>query len=286
MQQKQIYINNQPTYYYIDENGKLFNQKTNNYYKGSVDGGYLRYDLKWNQKRFNFSAHKLVAENFIPNPNNLPVVNHKDGNKLNNNINNLEWVSYSENNLHAYQNNLREKTNSINQRQKYIEDLPGEKWKQYLDTTFEISNLGRIKNNKTNNILKGKITGKGYVEWNLSISGKKKSYLAHRLVYQTFKGDIKDGYVINHKDGNKTNNNLDNLEEVLPSENILHSFYSIGHKNVKRVGKFSKEGILLDSYESCAEAARQNPGCYPNNISNACNGKLKSHHGFIWKYLE
>ena len=42
-------------------------------------------------------AHRLVAEYFIDNPNNLPVVNHKDENKLNNNVNNLEWATYSQN---------------------------------------------------------------------------------------------------------------------------------------------------------------------------------------------
>jgi hypothetical protein len=46
--------------------------------------------------------HRLVAQEFIPNPNNLPIVNHKDGNKLNNNSSNLEWVTNAENLQHAY----------------------------------------------------------------------------------------------------------------------------------------------------------------------------------------
>ena len=52
-------------------------------------------------------VHRLVAIAFIPNPNGLPTVNHKDGNKLNNSIANLEWASYSENNTHAITNQLR-----------------------------------------------------------------------------------------------------------------------------------------------------------------------------------
>lgn len=54
----------------------------------------------------NVCVHRLVAEAFIPNPNNLPEVNHLDGNKANNNSTNLEWASYSENNIHAVYSGL------------------------------------------------------------------------------------------------------------------------------------------------------------------------------------
>ena len=285
MEKKQIIIDNELTTFWITNEGKLFNEKTNTWYKGSLDGGYLKYDVIWKKHRYTFRANRLVAEYFLSNPNDLPVVNHIDGNKLNNSVFNLEWVSYSDNNKHAYDTDLKQKTNGMNARKQYDGDLEGEEWKQYNNSNYYISNKGRIRNIATNNLLKGKITQKGYLEWCLSENGKKKSYLAHRLVYSLFGGELQEGLVINHKDGNKTNNDISNLEQVSPSQNIEHSYYSIGHKNVKKVGQFSLDGELIAIYQSCADAARQTESL-SNNISRVCNGKMKTHHGYVWKYLE
>lgn len=62
---------------------------------------YMSIGLTKNKKQYTFFVHRLVAETFIPNPNNFPCVNHIDGDKLNNSINNLEWVTYSENSKHS-----------------------------------------------------------------------------------------------------------------------------------------------------------------------------------------
>lgn len=71
--------------------------------------GYLRVSLLKNGKYQKMNVHRLIAIAFIPNENNFPIINHKDGNKLNNNISNLEWCTYSYNSKHAYDNELREK---------------------------------------------------------------------------------------------------------------------------------------------------------------------------------
>lgn len=86
--------------------GRLYkyNEKIVNINKGKI--GYFVVDLYKNTKRMTFYIHRLVAEAFIPNPDNLPQVNHRDGNKLNNDIDNLEWVSAKQNCQHAYDNNL------------------------------------------------------------------------------------------------------------------------------------------------------------------------------------
>ena len=59
--------------------------------------GYCRISLSKNQKHKHYQIHRLVAKVFIPNPNNYPIVNHKDENPLNNNADNLEWCTYSYN---------------------------------------------------------------------------------------------------------------------------------------------------------------------------------------------
>ncbi len=64
--------------------------------------GYMRVWIKQDGKRKKFSVHRLVAMSFIPNPENKPCVNHKDGNKENNCVTNLEWCTHSENELHSY----------------------------------------------------------------------------------------------------------------------------------------------------------------------------------------
>jgi hypothetical protein len=73
-----------------------------------INSGYLCLKFTVNGKRTNHLVHRLVAEAFIPNPDNKREVNHIDGNKLNNNVCNLEWVTSSENKLHAKNTGLKE----------------------------------------------------------------------------------------------------------------------------------------------------------------------------------
>lgn len=70
--------------------------------------GYLQVGLTLNGKKYPKRVHRLVAEAFIPNPHNLPQINHKDGNKLNNSVSNLEWCTNRENIKHSWDNGMRE----------------------------------------------------------------------------------------------------------------------------------------------------------------------------------
>ena len=93
--------------YEINECGVIRIVKTKKIKKQRIGkDNYYKINLYKDGKSKTFRVHRLVAELFIPNPNNYPIVNHIDGNKLNNHINNLEWCTYSENTKHAYDRNL------------------------------------------------------------------------------------------------------------------------------------------------------------------------------------
>lgn len=74
--------------------------------KYGTSQGYLAVTLAKNKVNTKIRVHKLVALNFIPNPENKPHINHKDGNKHNNSVDNLEWVTPKENTKHAIENGL------------------------------------------------------------------------------------------------------------------------------------------------------------------------------------
>lgn len=93
----------------ISDSGDLMNIKTGNVLKVSIlKTGYYAVCVSLGSKKNKkcIKIHKAVAETFIPNPNNYPQVNHKDGNKLNNCVNNLEWASREDNINHAFKHGL------------------------------------------------------------------------------------------------------------------------------------------------------------------------------------
>lgn len=277
---KQVVIDGIETSYNIYDDGRCFNTKTKKFLAGSVkNNGYKMYNLTINGKKKNFLAHRLVAIHFIPNPDNLPVVNHIDGNKLNNNMINLEWTTQSENRHHAYDNNLQAKRQK---QQKYSGDLEDEIWKQFLDTSYYVSNLGRIRNLKNNNLLTGTVGKEGYTRCTLRVNNTSKSYLIHKLVYFTF-NDVAEieGYVVNHKDGDKTNNSLSNLEYITNAENVLHGKYVLDSaKAIKRCCQIDNQGNTIKEYNSLSQAAKEIKGSV-SGISLAIKNNT-IYKGYYW----
>lgn len=151
---------------------------------------------------------------------------------------------------------------------------------------------GRIKKLKQNKL------NCGYLMVSLCNNGKTKKYLVHRLVAQTFIPNPENKKEINHKNGIKTDNKIDNLEWSTRSENVLHTYYVLHRKPSKaflgRVGKLHpnakpilqiKDGKVIAEFYGCCEAERETGIC-AKNIYACCNGKHKKIGGYQWKYKE
>ena len=120
--EKWKYINNYEEKYKVSNTGKVkgIDRKDSmgRPVKGVVlkpnmsNSGYEQVGLSLNGIKTKFYVHRLVAKAFISNPNNKPCINHLDGDKRNNKVNNLEWTTQSENHKHAFKNGLRKITKS------------------------------------------------------------------------------------------------------------------------------------------------------------------------------
>ena len=115
---KRICICGAKTDYYATPNGKIYSCKSLRFLKPSINAfGYLTVEIRFKVDDIKFVkrcfVHRLVAMAFLENPENLPEVNHKDGNKKNNNINNLEWMTHKENDAHARKNGLKHENKPV-----------------------------------------------------------------------------------------------------------------------------------------------------------------------------
>lgn len=143
--------------YSIDKDGNVLGLKRSKIVKQRISKfGYCRIKLCKENKLYYFQVHRLVAQAFIPNPNNLPQVNHKDGNKLNNNVDNLEWCTQSYNMKHAYKMGLEKKSG----KKVYQYDLNGDLINVY--DTIKKANLSLGLAKKTSSLARRCKDGKPY----------------------------------------------------------------------------------------------------------------------------
>lgn len=103
--------------YEITEDGRVWSTYYHLWLNPDIaHNGYLRVRLYHKEGSKKFAVHVLVAKHFLENTENKPEVNHIDGNKTNNNVFNLEWVTGSENQLHAFKSGLHERTREASKR--------------------------------------------------------------------------------------------------------------------------------------------------------------------------
>ena len=340
-------INDFPNYS-VSNLGNVMNNKTNKLLKLCNKSGYYHISLTNKNSHKTFKVHRLVALTFIENDEDKPQVNHKDKNKLNNNISNLEWVTHKENCQHKsigliYKSNknkpilrlnknneMLQKYNSIEDagqwvlennltssshngrnaigncvnslsnsaygyKWKYVENnsLENEEWREInlkkifgesceWNKTYFVSNLVRFKNSYGTIMDNYKVNENGYIR----IYIYKKTFTLHRLVALTFLVNPENKEQVNHKDGNKLNNSVQNLEWCSNKENQIHKFQNgLGNNYTRKIGQYDLNDNLIKEYESIISASKE-VNISPSSIKGVLKNYRKTSAGFIWKYLD
>jgi hypothetical protein len=334
--------------YSISNFGNVKNNKTNRNMKLNVKGGYYNISLNNDNCKKCLKVHRLVALAFIENLENKPEVNHKDKNKLNNYINNLEWSTRQEQNIHRCKdliitsnknkpiNRLDKITGDILQKYNSIEDagiwanenkltsnshngrnaigncvnglsnsaygfrwqyidngLENEEWKEIdfnkifnekinTDKKYYVSNLGRFKNSYGTIMENYKVNDNGYIR----VYIYKKTFLLHRLVAFTFLENQENKETVNHKDGNKLNNKVDNLEFATNKEQQKHKFENnLGNNFTRKIKQYDLNWNLIKEHTSISLAAKE-MNISKSSIQGVLFGRRKTAAGFIWKYVD
>lgn len=154
-------------------------------------------------------------------------------------------------------------------------------WKTIFER-YEVSNLGEVRNKFTHRTLSTYMNG-GYKCVCLFLNGRDKQCRVHRLVAEAFIPNEENKPQINHKNGNKTDNRVENLEWATNSENIRHRYYSLGLGLMRKV-KCVETGIV---YRSQKEAERFT-GINASNIGSCCLHRPKYYTagGYHWEFAD
>jgi hypothetical protein len=334
--------------YSVSTFGNVKNNTTEKILSLNIRGGYLCVSLRKGIKQDNNiikkhkPIHRLVAFAFISNNNKIQnTINHKNHDKLNNNIENLEFATMKEQNIHKRKpcekiqpvgarkiNRIDIKTNKTLETYKSIKDAGlwaknnnytksnnyyistcvtgkiksaygffwkyadtienelfdiNEEWREipkyFIDNNkgYEVSNLGKLKNNK-GRINYGVVNHNGY----LDVRIKKKHYLLHRLVAQTFIPNLENKLFVNHIDGDKLNAKLLNLEWTTGKENSQHAHDNDLCSNRITIVQYDTNMNKIQTFKSMSEASRQ-LNISRNGIESVCANRNKTAGGFIFK---
>lgn len=165
-----------------------------------------------------------------------------------------------------------------------------EKWKDIkgYEGLYKISNTGLVsslhyrKSNKEQ-ILKCGSDKDGYLQVNLCKNGKHKNHKIHRLVAIHFIENPNNLPQINHKDENKTNNNVDNLEWCTNKYN--NNYGTKNDWNKKSIVQLSLDYKFICQYDSIIEAAKKINKNH-SHITQCCQKKRRTAYGYIWRYID
>jgi len=258
--------------YLIDKSGTVINKLTESIvpqfvYK-NTDRPMVNIRNNAGDKRM-VSVAYLLAKTHIPLPTDISLRNarvaYRDNNNKNVSIDNLYWIDRGSNQIKHYAtrlDNSRKKHNvpHINDKKGSIEcvDKPGYYYIPNSDHPLVIDICGNVFNLESNLEVKQYVNGAGYLGFTLRTNGINKMVSTHRVMANMFIHAYRDttGLEVNHIDGNKINNHLNNLEWVTPSQNTKHAYTNFLHGQTNVLARHILNETII-RYPNMAECARE-----------------------------
>jgi len=321
--------------YFVSKEGDIYGKRGKMTPYSRKDGyfGVKLFRAEGNRSiRKGLLVHRLVAKTFIPNPEKLPVVNHKNGDKKDNRVENLEWCSYKHNTRHAWDNGLISRherrvmqitSNGIgfeydsileaakmsgvpfygiskacrgtlktaggywwvyidDKDQDCVEDI--EKWEiieEFPD--YKVSKDGKIYTTKRKKVMK--TFRASYTRVKLFKNGKPKMRFVHTLVAKAYIPNPENKSLVNHKNGDRHDNRVENLEWMTHKENAQHACDNglCPKPKGKPVIQLDHTGSEITRFNSLKEAAAAT-GAHPDTITLVCKGIRKRSGGWKWEW--
>jgi len=232
--------------YKINKNGEVLSIRSKKLLKaGKNRQGYMNVVLTKNGRSKTYKVHRLVAIAFIPNPNNYPIINHKDENKTNNKVENLEWCTSKYNSNYGA---------AIERRSEAIKRSPVKQRKSVL----QLSLIGDVIREYRSTKEAAEVTGIDRRQISRSINHIGKQ--AHGFLWV-----LKENY----------NNGTDYAK--------IHKQIT-SHPKPKRIAQFTKEVKFIKEWESI-KSAHLNLGIRFSSISSCLNGRYTQAGGYMWKFI-
>ena len=167
------------------------------------------------------------------------------------------------------------------------EDMPEEKWQDVLgfEELYQVSSFGNVRTIKKGEAeMSQQENRNGYMTVHLRDKGVERRAMVHRLVAEAFIPNPNGFRDVNHKNGDKSDNRVENLEWTSHADNMTHSFRELG-KNVRHIVQLDLDNNFIERWNSIIEASEATGICR-TNIGECCRGNRKHTKGYKWKYEE
>lgn len=243
--------------YKVSSNGEIYSTiSKKNLCETKSSTGYFHVQLYLNHKAKTINVHTIVADAFLPEKEGCPEINHKDGNKANNSVGNLERVSKSENAKHAIRTGLRKPSPMIG-RTGEKNPCSKEILQYSLDGKYLRSWCGIAEAARAIGCSSGSISG--------CLIGRKRTA---------------KNYIWRYKTSSNPPLTINIPKRIYPSG---RTWKQKNKRNMHKIQQFTRSGELLKTWENYIELTEKT-GFDNGNIYKCINGKIKTAYGYIWRY--